>query len=273
MPWDDYGNYYEGAEPKGKLGGPKPFNRYGEDNSAYDDAHKSGAVDTDTSHNAIHHTLGTGRFQAAPGNRFLQVSVFTIDFVGDTRLWFSPIVPERWAPLLGQAMSVPEYPELFDLLGYRFGGSGGSFLMPDARNRFLMGYDGNPDNIGQNEGYELPWRLLVLGHYHDHNISIGTGGGGSWAAATTVNGSHNHGGGTALAGGVAQRGSGSLNATAEHSHGIPTETGHAHIVSGTIPSHNHSADVAQNEPFLHAFLGAALIMRVKPEPDPDSGGG
>ncbi|WAS95660.1 phage tail protein [Nannocystis punicea] len=50
---------------------------------------------------------------------------------------------EGWGWMLcdGRSLSVAQYPELFSVLGYVYGGSAGSFRIPDYRGYFLRGVD------------------------------------------------------------------------------------------------------------------------------------
>lgn len=54
--------------------------------------------------------------------------------------------PSGWLLCDGGSYSTTEYVELFSIIGYRYGGSGTSFKVPDLRNRFVRGISGTPSN-------------------------------------------------------------------------------------------------------------------------------
>ena len=60
---------------------------------------------------------------------------------GDTSYVTDPIEAWGWMLCDGRALDSAEYPELFQVLGYRYGGSGASFNIPDYRGYFLRGTD------------------------------------------------------------------------------------------------------------------------------------
>jgi microcystin-dependent protein len=47
--------------------------------------------------------------------------------------------PEGWLFCDGQSVSTATYPELFAALGYRYGGSGSSFSLPNLQDRYVIG--------------------------------------------------------------------------------------------------------------------------------------
>lgn len=56
-------------------------------------------------------------------------------------------IPNGYLPCEGQELSKLQYPELFNLLGYTFGGERNTFLLPDLQGKFIRGLDreGNID--------------------------------------------------------------------------------------------------------------------------------
>ena len=51
----------------------------------------------------------------------------------------------NWLKCDGSSLEITQYPELFSALGYRYGGSGHKFNLPDLRGEFLRGVGGeNP---------------------------------------------------------------------------------------------------------------------------------
>lgn len=52
---------------------------------------------------------------------------------------FSGSLPDGWLYCDGSTLSVSEFPNLFANIGYMYGGSGGSFKLPDYRGQFMKG--------------------------------------------------------------------------------------------------------------------------------------
>ena len=65
---------------------------------------------------------------------------------GDTKFIAGDIVPTGWLEMNGELLSTYSYPELFNAIGYKFGGSGSTFKLPDTRGRTMVGQDlSDPD--------------------------------------------------------------------------------------------------------------------------------
>lgn len=62
-------------------------------------------------------------------------------------LWVGDIetIPKGWIPCFGQSLKVSDYPELFDVIEYGYGGSGDYFNVPDFR--LTMFADPKPNNV------------------------------------------------------------------------------------------------------------------------------
>lgn len=60
-----------------------------------------------------------------------------------------------WLLCNGEAYAASEYPELFNVLGHRYGGSGDSFNVPDYRGQFLRCVDESPTSAS-NDGRQGP---------------------------------------------------------------------------------------------------------------------
>jgi microcystin-dependent protein len=281
------------------------FNRIGQPNTVYGASHES--ADTDTSDQAIHHTLGSGRFQAAPGNRFAAVAAQVVELIGEVKLWILNTPPEHFLVCDGQALDTTTYAELFAVIGYNFGGSGSSFNLPDARFRFLMGAVGGA--IGTSDGQIPALRPALRDHLHNHGGGSGSVGGGTVytsvnthghginSAATFNGGSHSHvtaqagahshstgaptttvtrdGAATAVAAGGSHNHS--ISDVGPHQHLVTSDTGHTHGVYGGTDgdSHDHVVtldDVELNIPnstTQHPFLGFAVIIRYRSGVDAD----
>jgi len=78
----------------------------------------------------------------------------------------------NWLKCDGSSLEITQYPELFSALGYRYGGSGQKFNIPDLRGEFLRGVDegerhkgsldnrvgarnGEKNGVGSTQGFAL----------------------------------------------------------------------------------------------------------------------
>jgi len=96
-------------------------------------------VEVKKSSGGTYTTISDARMQAVPYARYAAngVPVGTIvAFAGD-----ATNVPEGWLLCNGAPKSTTEYKQLYDVIGYTWGGSGSSFNLPDLRGRFLRGVD------------------------------------------------------------------------------------------------------------------------------------
>jgi hypothetical protein len=57
--------------------------------------------------------------------------------IGAIKEWFTETVPDGFLHCNGQSVAVVSYYQLFLILGYRFGGSGANFNVPDCRGLFV----------------------------------------------------------------------------------------------------------------------------------------
>lgn len=203
------------------------------DHENHSQAHKKS--DVDTSPIALHHTLGYGPNQAAPGNHnHLPAGVIQAWLFGD--------IPEGWFELNGQAIDRRRYHRLFDLWGTTFGNGDGSttFNLPDARDRFLQGA-GNGGDPGDNDGVGFASRAALLDLVHAHAYFDGhnhTYNGVGLSADTA--GNHDHGGNTGQVGQApVDRSQGATNtAGAAHTHPISNGGSHFHNVIGSSTTGN-----------------------------------
>jgi microcystin-dependent protein len=118
----------------------------------------------------------------------------------------------------GTSYAVSAYNDLFNVIGYTFGGSGSNFNVPDSRGEFFRGWDAGRGvdtgrgfgtwQDGGNESHSHPGSTLVSDPGHLHGISpqppttattqaasgsditVATGAAG--AAATQTGGAHTH---------------------------------------------------------------------------------
>lgn len=78
-------------------------------------------------------------FLDSSGNaKTIQVSLDSTP-IGAGVLWFTDTAPAGFLLCQGQSLATANYPELFNVIGYTYGGSGGNFSLPDMRGRGPMG--------------------------------------------------------------------------------------------------------------------------------------
>ena len=72
----------------------------------------------------------------------------------------------------GSSVDKNDYPELFEAIGYRHGGSGDNFNLPDLRGRFILGSKTGSHAIGSTGGSET--KTLNIGHMPKHKHDVTT---------------------------------------------------------------------------------------------------
>ncbi len=77
--------------------------------------------------------------------------------VGEMKMFAGDTAPDKWLFCRGQSLSTSDYPDLFAVIGYTYGGSGSSFLLPNMTGKFPRGTDPESStsgyrNIGVNGG-------------------------------------------------------------------------------------------------------------------------
>lgn len=89
-------------------------------------------------------------------------------------LWFwtgdASTIPDGWLECRGQELSTSAYPELFAAIGYKWGGSGTTFSIPDLRGRFPLGVDSS-HALGSTGGEEE--HTLTVDEMPNHNHKSG----------------------------------------------------------------------------------------------------
>lgn len=88
----------------------------------------------------LHNAADLTQSQAAGGISQLVPTGSVLTFAGSA-------APTGWLVCDGASLSTTAYASLFAVIGYTFGGSGGSFNLPDLRGRFVR-YDDNMGNHG-----------------------------------------------------------------------------------------------------------------------------
>ena len=88
-------------------------------------------------------------------------SLFHVLAAGTLICYAGTDIPPGYLLCDGRSVNSDDYPELFDAIGYTFGGSGSSFSVPNLENRFIRGTSsnralGNPEEDRvKNHGHEL----------------------------------------------------------------------------------------------------------------------
>jgi len=204
----------------------------------------------------------------------------------------------QWALCNGASVQTALMPKLFKVIGYRFGGSGGSFKLPDLGGRIAVGYDtanDRFDNTGKTGG---TWTAQLPRHRHDgdHNHPQATSQSQSQdhthamgAHVHPVNilsddrdATHHHdpGNGTAFAtiksdgsytlgGGGTKVGSATTTANedATHKHRVQGNTGgmsNADRTGGVGQGHTHKVDIPMSSGFVTGYAGTDNVEHYSP---------
>ena len=168
--------------------------------------------------------------------------------------------PKNFLFCNGASVSISSYPKLFNQIGYKFGGSGSSFRLPDMRNRFIVGA-GSAYSIGNVGG--LNTVTLTEGQLaqHDHPTSPASTAHGHPISNADVGPSpvpHGHGAGinsdgrhghnnTNVGGGNHQHTTTNTNSGGSHSHRDVNVGGgnHGHNTSNTSTNGSHGHNNAR----------------------------
>lgn len=133
------------------------------------------------------------------GNEQIEINANAVLPVGTIITWAGINAPSGFLYCVGTSLSTTTYAALFNVLGYRYGGSGGSFNLPDYRGEFLRGMDestGNdPDAASRTDrgdgttGNAVGTRQLdeLKSHKHEIDLRAATQGASDGAAGTDGN--------------------------------------------------------------------------------------
>ena len=93
--------------------------------------------------------------------------------VGAITLFSGSTLPDGWLLCNGATYSTTEYSELYDVIGYIYGGTEGNFAVPDLSNRFPIGVGTNAlGAVGGNLSITLTSGQLPS---HTHSVNEGEG--------------------------------------------------------------------------------------------------
>jgi microcystin-dependent protein len=196
----------------------------------FNHAHKNS--DTDLDVDSLHHTLGKGPQQAAPGDHSGHL------ITGSVNMYAGNVIPAGCLLCDGSAVPRATYPQLFGTIGTTYGVGDGSttFNLPNFTNAFPRGNAVTPTGGADN---------------HQHNsVSAGTPSGSVGVGAGAANL------GTSSSGALVPVGIGNTVASNLHSH---TDSGHAHSASfagNALGGHQH--DTQNNIP---KYVGLKFIIK------------
>lgn len=162
--------------------------------------------------------------------------------VGSVTMYSIATAPTGWLLANGASVSTTTYAALFAVVGYTFGGSAGSFSLPDYRDRMPVGAGTTyvATSTGGSKDSALPT--------HSHTISITSGG----QSTTHTHDYQYSGNGTSTGGGAYPAAyAASTSATSANS------VDHNHLVSGT----SASTGVSPTNTNLPPYLGVYFIIK------------
>lgn len=98
--------------------------------------------------------------------------------VGGSITWYGPesTIPSDWMREDGRSLNKNEYPDLFAVIGYTYGGSGENFNLPNSKGRVVVHLD-ESDNDFKTLGSKYGWKNYTLTEdempSHSHNVEDG----------------------------------------------------------------------------------------------------
>ncbi|MDH6354656.1 microcystin-dependent protein [Dysgonomonas sp. PH5-45] len=107
------------------------------------------------------------------------------DPVGVIKEWggLETKIPSDYMLCDGRSLSTTEYPELFEAIGFLYGGLGAEFKLPDFRGRFAVGYDSSKDDyktLGAKGGEEKHTLTIAETPEHKHIYPWGENPSTAW---------------------------------------------------------------------------------------------
>jgi microcystin-dependent protein len=103
--------------------------------------------------------------------------------VGSIVYFAASAAPVGWFACSGAALNTTIFQDLFNVIGYTFGGSGDTFNLPDLRGEFLRGWDGGR-GVDSSRAFGSAQADAFQGHWHELYAQAGAG-------AQSVNSSSN----------------------------------------------------------------------------------
>lgn len=175
----------------------------------------------------------------------------------------SAAIPFNYLPCDGRSLNTTEFADLFNVIGYRYGGSGTSFGLPNlfstsAVKTLSSDNTSTSGNLGTDQKFST-------GHTHTLNSHSSTGHSHTLNSHSSTGHTHTLGASTGN-GGVDHFHGGNTNSTSStlHSHsytkpnsGSVTNTGGANIIGST--GHTHDIGTGLSSAFNHAHNAAANV--------------
>ena len=174
----------------------------------------------------------------------------------------SGAIPYNYLPCDGRTLNTTEFADLFNVIGYRYGGSGTSFILPMSHGYVPYGVTNNNTSVNSSLGTDSK---SSTGHTHTLNSHSSTGHSHTLNSHSSTGHTHTLGASTGL-GGVDHFHGGNTNSTSStfHSHsytkpnsGSVTNTGAANIIGST--GHTHDIGTGLATSFNHAHNAAANV--------------
>lgn len=174
--------------------------------------------------------------------------------IGAPVAWLTDTTPTGYILLDGSLVSLSDYPELFDIYHYTYGGSGETFNLPDLRGRYLFGTASSGTGSTLNGTFgSIDHTHSVPAHYH----GMGTGA----DLNITASGSHSHGVETPSGGANVRlvndaNGDGNYNIsenlidTATHTHASGDFAGRIGLVTGGVDGNAAMTSGTDNPPSI-----------------------
>ena len=97
--------------------------------------------------------------------------------VGATMMWHTVTPPANWLFCVGNLEQVAEWPELFALWGYKYGGSGAQFATPNLTDYSPMGAGGALVALDDYSGAATHTLTTAQIPAHSHDLKIGQAAG------------------------------------------------------------------------------------------------
>jgi microcystin-dependent protein len=150
--------------------------------------------------------------------------------VGDIKMSIQSSDHHFWMLCDGRSLSTTLYADLFDVIGYSFGGCGSHFNLPNAAGR-VLGVTGSAEGLTTRETGD------AVGEER-HSMNESELPAHSHTGTTASSGSHNHSGSSGAAG--AHNHGGSVSNNGSHNHGGTTSAEGSHTHSVNDPGHTHT---------------------------------
>lgn len=202
----------------------------------------------------------------------VQTQINTNTPVGMISIHAGTTAPTGWLLCDGGSYSTTTYANLHSVVGYQFGGSGGSFNVPNLKGRVVVGIDGaqasfdgrgetggamnhqhgasNSGNTSVAHNHSIPQGsgLAAGAGAHNHNVSgthshSASHNHGDNIAVTIGGGSHSHG----ITGSVSANNTAGFRASSGNTSNTFQSIGHAHadnFAVSTDTSHSHTATMS-----------------------------